>query len=131
MPLLALNFVLTTATDLWALRYPDTHELYVLEDRPSGGTATGAALDARSPRIRAAAADLATQASVVMATEWMDDDPGWRPLDAGELLHVDRELTLHCSKPFPPRPAHLLRLADLDATAAASQGSHQAGPATG
>src|SRR6201996_292791 len=37
LPVYAVNLVLATATDLWALRYPDTHELYVL-DRPAGGT---------------------------------------------------------------------------------------------
>ena len=31
LPVLSLNCVLITASDLWALRYPDTHELYVLE----------------------------------------------------------------------------------------------------
>jgi len=31
LPLYALNFVLTSADELWALRYPQTHELYVLE----------------------------------------------------------------------------------------------------
>ena len=38
LPVYALNLVLITATDLWALRYPATHELYVL-DRPAGGRA--------------------------------------------------------------------------------------------
>lgn len=126
LPLLALNFVLTTPTDLWALRYPETHDLFVL-DRPSGGTVTTQGLDACSDRIHATAPDLITRASVVVATERMDDDPGWRPLAAGELLHVDRDLTLRSSTPFPPRPAHLLKLADLDATAAASQSSHSHG----
>ena len=36
LPVYALNLVLITATGLWALRYPATHELYVL-DRPAGG----------------------------------------------------------------------------------------------
>jgi predicted glutamine amidotransferase len=37
LPLYALNLVLTTPTQLWALRYPDTHALFVL-DRGPGGT---------------------------------------------------------------------------------------------
>lgn len=31
LPVYALNLVLTTPEELWALRYPDTHELYVLQ----------------------------------------------------------------------------------------------------
>ena len=31
IPLYSLNMLLTTPTDVWALRYPDTNELWVLE----------------------------------------------------------------------------------------------------
>jgi glutamine amidotransferase len=34
LPVHALNFVLTTETDLWALRYPDTNGLFVLNWAP-------------------------------------------------------------------------------------------------
>src|SRR6185312_14254468 len=37
IPVFAINLVLTTPTDLWALRYPDTHQLFVLA-RPAGGS---------------------------------------------------------------------------------------------
>ena len=46
LPVFALNLILATADDLWALRFPATHELYVLE-RP----ATAEHLEVRSPRI--------------------------------------------------------------------------------
>ena len=36
LPLYSLNFVLATKDELWALRYPESHELYVLE-REAGG----------------------------------------------------------------------------------------------
>ncbi len=36
LPVYALNLVLTTAEELWALRYPDTHDLFVLERRAGG-----------------------------------------------------------------------------------------------
>ena len=36
LPVFALNVILITATELWALRYPDVHELFVLE-RAAGG----------------------------------------------------------------------------------------------
>ena len=123
LPVYALNLVLITATDLWALRYPATHELYVL-DRPAGGRAgagTGQALEATSHRIHARSAHLAYQPSVIVASERMDDDPGWRLLDPGELLHVSSTLQINSTAPFPPEPAHLLQVSDLDAAAAASQ----------
>ena len=120
LPVYALNLVLITATDLWALRYPATHELYVL-DRPAAGHRAGQALDVASPRIHARSEHLAHQASVIIATERMDDDPGWRLLDPGELLHVRSTLEISSTAPFPAEPAHLLRVADLDPAAAASQ----------
>jgi predicted glutamine amidotransferase len=120
LPVFSVNFVMTTATDLWALRYPDTHELFVLE-RPAGGHDGQHELHAHSARIRATAPHLDRRPSVVIATERMDDDPGWRALAPGELLHVDRALRLRSDTPLPPTPKHLLRLADLDAAAAKSQ----------
>jgi predicted glutamine amidotransferase len=120
LPVYALNLVLITATDLWALRYPATHELYVL-DRPPGGGSIGQALDAASKRIHARSEHLAHQPSVIVASERMDDDPGWRLLDPGELLHVSATLEIDAAAPFPPEPAHLLRASDLDPAAAASQ----------
>jgi predicted glutamine amidotransferase len=123
LPVYALNLVLITPTDLWALRYPATHELYVL-DRPAGGpagTGTGQALDATSNRIHARSRHLAHQPSVVIASERMDDDPGWRLLEPGELLHVSSTLEIHSSAPFPAGAAHLLDVSDLDPATAASQ----------
>ncbi len=39
LPVLALNFVLITASELWALRYPEMHELHVL--RRNAGRTSG------------------------------------------------------------------------------------------
>ena len=83
--------------------------------------AAGQALDVASPRIHARSEHLAHQPSVIIATERMDDDPGWRLLDPGELLHVRATLEITSTAPFPAGPAHLLRRADLDPVAAASQ----------
>ena len=120
LPVFAVNLVLATATDLWALRYPATHELYVL-DRPAGGTGAGRALEARSGRINARSPHLAAQPSVVIASERMDDDPAWRLLEPGELLHVGPGLGIDSSTPSPPVPRHLLKISDLEPAAAASQ----------
>lgn len=123
LPILSVNFVLITATDLWALRYPDTHPLYVLE-RAAGGPAGNRHLDHASARgsIRVRSAGFADRPAVVVATERMDEDPGWRSLDSGELVHVDRELHVETTRVLDHPPKHLLTLADLDQRAAASQG---------
>ena len=115
VPIYAVNVLLSTATDMWALRYPETHELYVL-DR-SDGAATGAPeFDMRTKRIHARSEHLCTRASVVFATERMDDDPRWRLLEPGELVHVDAALRIDRSVILPDPPAHLLRRAELSAS---------------
>jgi predicted glutamine amidotransferase len=120
LPVYAVNLVLATATDLWALRYPATHELYVL-DRPAGGSGGGAPLAAHSQQISTRSEQLARQPSVIIASERMDGDPAWRLLEPGELLHAGPDLAIDRSTPFPAPPRQLLRLADLDPAAAASQ----------
>lgn len=122
LPVLSLNFVLTTPSDLWALRYPATHELHVLE-RAAGGPSGRRHLEHASARgsIRVRSAGLAENAAVVVATERMDEDSGWRELEPGELLHVDGELRATRELILPNPPAHPLRLEDLDPRAAASQ----------
>jgi predicted glutamine amidotransferase len=119
LPILSINCVLVTATDLWALRYPDTHDLLVLE-RAAGG---GSLEHASSLRIRVSSAALADRPAVIVATERMDDDPGWQPLTSGELLHVDGDLTVSRRRILESGPVHRLTLADLGERAAASQGA--------
>jgi len=113
----SVNLIIGTPDELWALRYPANHELYVL-DRAG---ASAHPLAVASPRIRAHVPDLAAHPAVVVATEPMDGETGWRLMDSGELLHVGKDLTITTSRPFPHAPAHLLTLADLSPTAAASQ----------
>jgi glutamine amidotransferase len=122
LPVFALNLVLVTEDELWALRYPETHDLFMLERAP-GGPHGGRHLDhaSRPGRIRVRSGDLSTRPAVVVATERMDEDPGWRNLEPGELLHVDADLNVHSRVVADRSPAHLLTLADLDERAAASQ----------
>ena len=93
LPVYAINLILTTPTELWALRYPDTHELFVLQ-RAAGGPHGDRHLEHASAagRIRARSGDLSEHSAVVVASERMDEDPGWQALRPGELLHVDRHL---------------------------------------
>ena len=117
VPVLSLNFVMITADELWALRYPDAHELHVLER-----AAAGTALDQRSSHgTRIHCEPAAEHPTVVVATEVMDDDPGWRPLGSGELLHVDPDLTVTSRIVRSEPPAQLLTLDQLHGHARASQ----------
>ncbi len=122
LPVFALNIVLISATDLWALRYPDTHDLFVLE-RAAGGASGGRHLDHASARgsVRVRSGDLSTRPAVVVASEPMDEDPGWHALRSGELLHVDSGLRVTITSALDRPPAHPLTLADLGDKAAASQ----------
>jgi predicted glutamine amidotransferase len=96
LPVVSINFVLATATDLWALRFPATDTLFVLE-RPAGGASTGQAGTAplaqsgsHGTRVESAAGH--SRPLVVVASERMDDEPGWREIRSGELIHVGPSL---------------------------------------
>jgi glutamine amidotransferase len=104
LPLYALNCIVATPTDLWALRYPDTHELYVLE-RPGGRYLEAASA---AGRIRVRSGDMADTPSVLIASERMDENPDWRLLEPGELVHVDADLRVTATLALPHRPAHPL-----------------------
>ncbi|MEU7633762.1 class II glutamine amidotransferase [Nocardia sp. NPDC049220] len=122
LPVYALNLVLTTATELWALRYPDTHELFVLE-RAAGGAHGDRHLDhaGRPGTVRAHCRQLAAHPAVVVASERMDAEPGWRALAPGELVHVDSQLDVRSRTVIDSAPRHMLSLAQLSPGAAASQ----------
>jgi glutamine amidotransferase len=116
VPIYAVNLLLSTATDMWALRYPDTHELYVLDRRHPDQRR----LRLRSARIRAESEHLTSQPSVLFASEPMDGED-WRLIAPGELVHVDADLRISTRVAFPNPPRHLLHRDDLSAQAAASQ----------
>jgi glutamine amidotransferase len=116
LPLLSINFVLATGAELWALRYPETHELHILE------RAAGAPLEHASrlgSRVRSKHGS--EHPLVTIASEPMDEDPGWRPLQAGELIHVGPGLEVASKRILDGPPAKPLTLADLTGRARASQ----------
>jgi predicted glutamine amidotransferase len=117
LPLLAINFVLACADGVWALRYPDVHELHVLE-RPAGSP-----LEHRSARFgtKITSDDTSALPLVTIASERMDDDPRWRELRSGELLHVSGALEVSSREILDGPPARPLSLADLSEHARASQ----------
>jgi glutamine amidotransferase len=99
--LYSINFLLGAVGHLWAFRYPEHNPLLMLEhahrddadalvERDSAGTL----------RLRAEEAPM-----VVVASERMDDDPGWQDVGVGELVHVGPDLRVerHTLLVEPPR----------------------------
>lgn len=118
VPVYSVNLVAARDHHLYAVRLPATNELWVL-DRVAGQGAHQA-LEHRSDTMRAHSDDLREVHSVVIASEPMDDEEGWRLLDPGELVHVNPDGHITSEAPFGPL-AHPLRIEDLGLSAAASQ----------
>jgi glutamine amidotransferase len=111
VPVLSLNFILIDAHNLWALRYPETHDLFMLE-----WTRDNTLVSSHGSRVRTDPRPV-----VVIATEKMDDDPGWQPLQSGELLHVGADLVPNIARIVDAPPAHPLSVSELSGHAKASQ----------
>jgi glutamine amidotransferase len=118
VPIYAVNLLLSTSTDMWALRYPETNQLYLSDRRE---TPPDGQFHLRTKRIRAQSEYLRFRPSVVFASEPMDDDPRWRLIDSGELVHVDSGLQISRQVVLPDPPRHQLHPADLSAAAQAAQ----------
>ena len=104
LPVSALNVIVAAPGELWALRYPGQHALHIL-NRPAG-----AGLHVRSATSSVHAPALADVASVVIASEELDGEAGWRMLEPGELVHVRRDLSVESRIAVPEAPAHLVPL---------------------
>jgi len=102
LPVAALNIILAMPGEFWALRYPDQHALHVLE-RPAK-----AGLTARSSMSSYQSDDLATADSVLVASERLDGETGWRMLQPGELLRVKPDLSIESVIAVPDPPARLI-----------------------
>lgn len=85
--LVSINFVLATANGVWALRYPETDTLYLLERAPREPLEHASSLGSRVHCQQGANRSL-----VVVASEPMDTDPLWRPLASGQLIHITHTL---------------------------------------
>jgi predicted glutamine amidotransferase len=118
VPIFAVNLLLSTATDMWALRYPGANELYVSDRRE---VQPDSQFRLRTKRIRADSEHLRSQPSVVFASEPMDDDSRWCLIDPGELIHVDAGLQISRELVLPDPPRHQLHPEDLSAAADAAQ----------
>lgn len=109
LPVSSLNTIVAAPGELWALRYPGQHALHILE-RPAGPSeqpAAAAGLHVRSATSSVHVPDLYSAASVVIASEQLDGESGWRMLAPGELIHVRPDLSLQSAVVIaepPPRP---------------------------
>jgi predicted glutamine amidotransferase len=121
IPLYSLNMLLTTPTDVWALRYPDTNELWILERSIAalGGPSGSDGFDGRSMSgiTRVFSGQLAILPSTVIASQPLDTNPLWRMLEPGELIHVDGDLRLTSTIAVPEPPAEMLVLSEQQAIA--------------
>ncbi len=99
--LYSINFVLGSVGHLWAFRYPEHNPLFVLEREP-GGSGGDRPLEEVSHHntLRMHSPACSQHPTVVIASERMDDEPGWHEVAVGELVHVgpdlvvDREIVL-------------------------------------
>jgi|SRR6266446_6764989 len=121
LPVSSLNTVVTAPGELWALRYPGQHALHILE-RPAGTSASGtlggpvavglggdaAGLHVRSSTSSVHAPELHQAASVVVASEQLDGESGWRMLASGELVHIRPDLTARSAVVIPQPPGRLV-----------------------
>ena len=134
LPVSSLNTVVAAPGELWALRYPGQHALHIIErparasipaaaasgGEPTGGgasdgAAAGGAAAAPGLHVRSAtwsvhAPALQELPSVVVASEELDGERGWRMLVSGELVHVRPDLTVESAVVLPDPPAHLVPL---------------------
>jgi predicted glutamine amidotransferase len=109
LPVSALNAIVAAPGELWALRYPGQHALHILE-RPAGPGPGQPGLHVRSATSSVHVPALDRTASVVIASEQLDGETGWRMLAPGELVHVRADLSVHSRIAIPQPPAHLVPL---------------------
>jgi predicted glutamine amidotransferase len=128
LPVSSLNTVVAAPGELWALRYPGQHALHIIE-RPAGtsdpaapagggtaddaaaiGATAGPGLHVRSSTSSVHAPALQMLPSVVVASEELDGERGWRMLASGELVHVRPDLSVESSVVITDPPAHLVPL---------------------
>jgi predicted glutamine amidotransferase len=126
LPVSSLNTVIAAPGELWALRYPAQHALHIIErpagasipaaaasvgrDVAAGGAAAAPGLHVRSATSSVHAPALQELPSVVVASEELDGERGWRMLASGELVHVRPDLTVESAVVLPDPPAHLVPL---------------------
>jgi predicted glutamine amidotransferase len=112
LPVSSLNIVVAAPGELWALRYPGQHALHIIE-RPAGPGARAPAphgLHVRSATSSVHIPALQSAPSVVVASERLDGEDGWRMLAEGELVHVRPDLSVQSAVVITEPPVRLVPL---------------------
>ena len=90
VPVYAVNLIITTAHEMWAVRWPETHELFLLDQRKQP-----VAMEHRtSYGMRISSPEMGFHPSVVVASEMLDPARSWQRIGSGELVHVGADLSL-------------------------------------
>jgi predicted glutamine amidotransferase len=112
LPVSSLNTVVAARGELWALRYPGQHALHILERPPGPGErpAPAAGLRLRSATSAVHVSALQSVPCVVVASERLDGESGWRMLAEGELIHVRRDLSVQSAVVITDPPARFVPL---------------------
>src|SRR5205807_3091980 len=104
-PVFGNNVNLANPQGRLALRYPQAHELHLLERAAGTALHHDSSLGSRISSEHASSKPL-----VVLASERMDADPAWRALQPGELVHVAPSLHVSSRTILDLPPAHPLTL---------------------
>jgi predicted glutamine amidotransferase len=110
LPVSSLNTIVAAPGELWALRYPAQHALHILERSASSSQTGGKGLHVRSATSSMHAPALKDAPSVVVASEELDGESGWRMLVPGELVHIRPDLSVHSAVVITQPPTRLVPL---------------------
>lgn len=110
LPVSSLNAIVAGPGELWALRYPGQHALHILARPAGGGASAEPGLHVRSATSSVHVPALHGAPSVVIASEELDGEEGWRMLAPGELVHVRPDLSVESRIAVPEPPARLVPL---------------------
>lgn len=101
VPVSAVNLIITSAHEMWAVRWPATHDLFFLDNRNLSES-----MDQHSSHgMRISSPEVGAHPSVLVASEKLDDSRPWQMIQSGELIHVSADLTITRTRVVddPPR----------------------------
>lgn len=89
--LYAINFLLAEPGHLWAFRYPEKNTLMLLEKAVGGEPLVE---DGPSGTLHLHTNETLDHPVVIVASEKMDAEPGWEPIESGELVHIGPDMSI-------------------------------------
>jgi predicted glutamine amidotransferase len=121
LPVTSLNTIVAAPGEMWALRYPGQRALHVIErpagdSDPAGLTASARQMSPAGLHVHSAMSSMHAPAlhaapTVLVASEELDGESGWRMLAPGELIHVRPDLSVESAIVLPDPPARLVTVA--------------------